>query len=199
MKTKVAVPLIAAFLLLVSNGFWQYNSLLESMWDFLVVDEQPELADVIIVLGGGKERIGEGVRFYRQGYAPKIILSGDASHWMENQALSSGVPATDIIPERKSRTTFENAIYSVQIMEDQDFRSAIVVTSAYHTRRSRIIFSRFLKDSELTVCAAPYDSSIASSWWRHSQTTRYVITEYIKLMIHYLVEIPVYEIYSIIS
>jgi uncharacterized SAM-binding protein YcdF (DUF218 family) len=194
MKNVVVLPVIAFFFVIVSVGFWKFDSLLEAVWTYLVVDEKPVSSDVIIVLSGDLSRVDQGVRLYYQGYAPRIILSGSSSPEMEKKALSLGVPKKDLIPEVKSRTTFENAYYSAEIMRAQGFLSAIVVTSAYHTRRSNIIFSRFFKDWRLTVCAVPYDTSISSSWWKHHQTAGYVISEYLKMVYLDLIEIPGHEI-----
>jgi uncharacterized SAM-binding protein YcdF (DUF218 family) len=190
MKIKIALPVIVSFLVLVSVGFWKLGSPLELAWNYLVVNEKPVPSDVIIVLAGGVERTPFGVKLYQEGYAPKIIISGGESDFMEKQALALGVPEKDIIREVKSGTTFGNAYYSAEIMRSQGFHSAIVVTSAYHTRRSGIIFSEFFKDWKLTICAAPYDSSIPSTWWHHPETTYYVGTEYLKMVYLYLVEIP---------
>ena len=129
-----------------------------------------------------------GVSLYQRGYANKILFTGGGSQMMKGQALSLGITEDHILLEEKSRTTFENAKYSIEIMRTQGFQSAIMVTSPLHTRRASIIFTQFFKGVDLTICSVPYDLSIAGKWWKDRNTAKAVITEYLKLLWHYLFE-----------
>jgi len=108
------------------------------MENFLVVNEEPKPADVIIILGiGHGERVDLGVRLYHSSYANKILLTGGSTscetteaQLMQRQALSSGVPEDDILLEEQARSTYENAKHSFEIMRSRKFKSAILVTSA---------------------------------------------------------------------
>ena len=184
---------------MVSVGFWQHDFLSKTIWNYLVVNEKPQSSDVIIVLSGGTDRVEQGVTLYQQGYAPKLLLSGSSAHKMEQLALSLGVPKQNILLDVKSTTTFGNAYYSAKIMRAQGFQSAIVVTSDYHTHRASIIFSQFFKGWQLTVCATPYSSSISTDWWKYKQTSEYVITEYLKMVYLYLIELPGQTITSLLT
>ena len=53
-----------------------------------------------------------------------------------------GVPDPMIIVEDKSRDTIENARYARQICERRGFVRPILVTSAYHLKRSVLSFSK---------------------------------------------------------
>lgn len=157
----------------------------------MVVNQDPKSADVIIVLSSGSDRVEHGVMLYKSGYSDKIILTGGSSETkrMSLQAQDLGVSADDILIEDKSLTTFDNARYSLGIMKAQGFKSAIVVTSPYHTRRSEIIFSHFFRGLDFTMCSIPYDTSIYSNWWKYSQTKKEVISEYLKLLFYYLFQV----------
>ncbi len=158
------------------------------MWNLLIVNEEPKPVDVIIVLSSGEDRVEHGVRLYQQGYANKILFTGGGSRKMKVQAMSLGIKEDQILLEEKSRTTFENAKYSIEIIRAQGFQSAIIVTSPTHTRRVSIIFSQFFKGIDLTICSVPYDLSIAYKWWKDRNTADEVITEYLKLIWYYLFE-----------
>lgn len=199
MKKIIILPIVAIFIILVIIGFWRSDLLLQNFWNFLVVNERPHPADVIIVLSGDTGRIEQGVMLYQDGYASKIIIAGDASRELERQALYLGVPERNILVDVNSTTTFGNAYYSAQIMRDQGFKSAIVVTSAYHTRRSTIIFSQFFRGLKFTVCASPYDSSISTSWWKNRRIEAYVVSEYIKMGYLFVVEIPFQKVAPILT
>ena len=107
---------------------------------------------------------------------------------MTQMALDAGIPSSSIIRENQSGTTFENARYSLMIVKDQGYKSVLVVTSPYHTRRAGIIFHHFFQDIDVTICAVPYDPAMTRSWWKQEDSARFVITEYLKMVWHYLVE-----------
>jgi uncharacterized SAM-binding protein YcdF (DUF218 family) len=50
--------------------------------------------------------------------------------------VDMGVPPDKILVEVKSRDTIENARFSKKILEQKGFKKPILVTSAYHMRRS---------------------------------------------------------------
>jgi uncharacterized SAM-binding protein YcdF (DUF218 family) len=117
--------------------------------------------DTIIVLGYParkdgtprpemRERVLEGVREYKAGVAPRIIVTGGAAHndyveadVMAALARAQGVPADAIFEDRQAKDTIQNAYYSVQIMEAHGWHSAEVVSSDSHLRRASLIFAHF--------------------------------------------------------
>lgn len=117
--------------------------------------------DAIIVLGSPanpdgspgpeqRERTLEGVREYKAGVAPHLIMSGGAAHnqyaeghVMADLAEHTGVPKTAIVEEDSSQNTIQNAYYSVKIMQSRGWRSAEVVSSPSHLPRASLIFRRF--------------------------------------------------------
>ena len=97
-----------------------------------------------------RERVLEGVREYRAGVAPRIIMTGGAAHnhlveahVMAALAEAQGVPANAVIEEGQAHDTIQNAYYSVQIMEAHGWHSAEVVSSPSHLRRASLIFAHF--------------------------------------------------------
>jgi uncharacterized SAM-binding protein YcdF (DUF218 family) len=182
------IIILAVFLLIVLVGVLGYYFVPQYMWDFLVVDQAPQQADVIIVLSGGLDRVEHAVSLYQAGYADKILLSGSVTRSMRQQAIALGVPADHILLEDKSNTTNENALYSFKVMQSQGFKSAIVVTSPYHTRRSGIIFREHFQGINIIISSAPYDPSLARNWWKDRRMAGNVIREYLKLVYHYLFE-----------
>jgi len=167
----------------------KFDSILTAMGNFLIKNETPQKSDVIIVLAGDSgTRIVHGCKLYQAGYAEKILLSGDNSGYMTKKALSLGITESSILPERQSNTTFGNAKHSLKIVQDQRYKSAIVVTTAYHTHRASMIFSQFFKGIDLTFCAVSNDPIMTHNWWKDNYSTRVVISEYFKLVWHYLVD-----------
>ncbi len=162
----------------------------------IVSDPLPEGTDAIIVLAGDDtgEREVEGARVYDQVLSKRIILSGGLVGWetaaadlMKKHLIFLGLPAAKIIAERQSTSTYENAIFSKKIMDRYHWRSAIVVTSAYHTRRTRMIFTKvFGADYRLYYHPAREAYLRDWAWWRNSRATEVVLMEYLKYWWYYL-------------
>ncbi|RHW39537.1 YdcF family protein [Lysinibacillus yapensis] len=151
--------------------------------NFLVVNEEPVKSDVIIVLSGGEGRLEKAASLYDEGYAPQVLLTTYGEDGFSKQeVMAAGLPDEALILEEEATSTYTNALYSKQIMEKHQLNSAIVVTSDYHTKRTKFIFERVFEESgaELTfVAATPADSLGEFSWFT-------AFGEYVKLIGYYL-------------
>lgn len=137
---------------------------LEADYPPVVIDELPESA-AIVVLGGGilnpnaprievefndaGDRLHFAARLYKAGKAPRIIISG-GNVFTEPGMLSNGeysrllllewgVDPEAIVVEGESRTTYENARNTSSLLES-DSGPVLLVTSAFHMRRSQALF-----------------------------------------------------------
>lgn len=97
-----------------------------------------------------RERIDEGVREYKGGVAPHIIMTGGAAHnnFVEGQvmadyAAAEGVPREAILVEDQSKDTIQNIWYSHAIMDAHGWHSAEVVSSPYHLPRTALILEHY--------------------------------------------------------
>lgn len=90
------------------------------------------------MLGGEPlARPTEAARLYKAGMAPKIFVSGVGDAARNRQILmGAGVPPTKIITEPDATTTYANATLLKPLMEAVHVRSALIVTSPFHTRRA---------------------------------------------------------------
>jgi uncharacterized SAM-binding protein YcdF (DUF218 family) len=117
--------------------------------------------DAIIVLGAPanldgtpspeqRERTLEGVREYKAGIAPSIILTGGPAHnqfveahVMATLALAQSVPPQAVIEEDQAVNTIQNIFYSQRIMAAHQWTSAEVVSSPNHLPRAALILEHF--------------------------------------------------------
>lgn len=181
--------LAAAFLILFIGGNrWVSSALARSLeWQYLPTQEPPN-SEVIVVLGGGTEtalpprpmveinsagnRVLYAARLYRQGKAPHILLSGGSIDFMGPRASSPaqemadvlvflGVPSDALWLENQSQNTYENALYSAQMLRQKGITRVILVTSAMHMPRSVALF----KHQGIEVIPAPADFSITQAGW----------------------------------
>ena len=103
--------------------------------------------DVIVILGGGIEnealiRFMCGHRLWKRLHVP-LIITGSSEKGIEKELLMEmGIPENEIIEERRSKDTSENARYAKQIIEKKGFKSPILVTSAYHMKRAVFLFEK---------------------------------------------------------
>ncbi|MGQ0571575.1 MAG: YdcF family protein [Armatimonadota bacterium] len=166
--------------------------LLTAIGRFLIVQDALGRAGVIVVLSGGvrDERVRQAAELYHAGYASRVMLSGGeamaglpVSDLLKNQALKHRIPGSALLFESGSTSTAEQARYLRPILEREGFRRAIVVTSSYHSRRTRYLFRSVFAGSPVEIRVYPVQGDIFSpiEWWTRDWDTEEVILEYIKL------------------
>lgn len=191
MRNITGIQILLAIIILAFGSLciWLmiFKLILPGIWNFLIVDEAPKPSDVIIVLSGDEGRFEYGLELYQADYAEYILFAGGAAQSMGRLAVAAGIDAAHILLDRKSNSTFENAQNSLEIMQANKLGTAIIVTSKYHTKRTSLIFSRFIPRSDLTICAVP-DGSTPENWWKNRRTATLVVLEYFKLVWHFLFE-----------
>ena len=84
----------------------------------LTVDSGLVKADVMVVLGGGgTERPERAAELFKQGEAPKILVSGNGDcRWIGQFLETQGVPSAAITLESRSNTTREGESLSTRVM-----------------------------------------------------------------------------------
>ncbi|QOX79316.1 YdcF family protein [Trichlorobacter lovleyi] len=143
-------------------------------------------ADAIVVLAGGKGRVDEGVRLFRERRATWLFLVGVDPTVRKSDLYrpKPGDPSADnVVLEKLSRNTLENAIYGRDILVEHKVRSVLLITSRYHLKRSAILFRNALPP-EVAVYPYPVDSSnVKEEWWHHLGTFRLLFSEFYKYCI----------------
>lgn len=104
--------------------------------------------DVIVVLGGdGPSRAARAAGLWLMGVAPKVLVSGDGDcYWIREAMIDRGVDRKSITVECQSGTTWENAVFSSPILKQMHARTAVLVTSWYHSRRAMASFEMASQD-----------------------------------------------------
>lgn len=156
--------------------------------NFLVVGETPIKSYVIVVLSGGSDdRVDLGTKLFKEGYGDYFLFSGKrntTSPGIKEQLIKSGVQEEKITLEIKSTSTYENALFTKQLLEKDKTQSAIIVTSNYHMRRTRLVFNKVFQGTEirLTYCASRDENFKPDGWFLDSYSRNIVFSEYIKLV-----------------
>lgn len=100
-----------------------------------------------VYLERGADRVFYALWLYKYKKIKKIIISGGSGSLqpvygteateLRTILLTGGVPAADILVEDKSRNTRENALFTAALLKQHpEMRSFILITSAFHMRRS---------------------------------------------------------------
>jgi uncharacterized SAM-binding protein YcdF (DUF218 family) len=148
----------------------------------LVIDSGQQRADVIVLLGGGSgERPSRAAELFRSNAAPRIIVSG-AGDADGNRLLMMhrGVPSSAITLEPNSKTTRENARFSIPLLRTAGAKRVILVTSWYHSRRALKVFRHYAPDLTFYSCPSYYGFDPAQ--WSRDHLRRRIRAEYLKTM-----------------
>ncbi len=148
---------------------------------FLCVDSGPVNAEAIVLLGGGShERYERAARLFKDHAAPRIIVSGYGDCEINRYLLiNAGVPAKAIALENQSRTTRENAQFTIKLLREQKVKRVILVTSWYHSRRALACFRHYAP--EIKFYSRPSYFASARADWAHARTGSRIRLEYAKL------------------
>ena len=101
----------------------------ECISDLVFVDRHIEPADVILVPGSSKpQAIIRAAELYCKGMAPYILPSGGPNNRLEQypseweflrkEAMNCCLPEEAILREDMAKNTFENARFSLKVLED---------------------------------------------------------------------------------
>lgn len=186
-KRKIIILLIATVVLMSVIG--------ANLGKFLVQSDKLEKADAIAVFSGDNgPRTERAVELLKEGYADYLILSGGKvyddvtmAELMKNHAIKLGVDEDKILIDDEASTTNENADFTAEIIEEHNFKSVIVVTSDYHTRRSKLAMEKALENilidgEKVFVSVTPSkEEKFTTKWWTSGNSVLMVISEYLKL------------------
>ena len=161
---------------------------------YLVKTDNFQKADVAIVLAGcNGERIQKAAWLYHHKKVKMVLMSGGGvffgryyTDYMADYAVQLGVPRKHIISERDSLSTFESAVACKPVLRSQHIKTAVLVTSYYHTRRAYAIFEKILKGSgvHLYVIGAS-DEVDYKNWWKHHEMAEKVLQEWCKTIVYF--------------
>ena len=96
-----------------------------------------ELSDML------RDRLQRGVELYRDGAAPKLLMSGDHGqveydevNAMKTYAVENGVPSEDVFMDHAGFSTYETVYRAKEVFGAE---KVLIVTQEYHTYRALYI------------------------------------------------------------
>ncbi len=177
-----------AWLWVWSTGVWSrvVGLPLERGWTQMRAETLPA-ADAIVLLGGGMtanpaaypypdmhgaaDRVWHAARLYKAGKAPIVIPTGNGDKESTVPLLADfGVPEAAIVGEYKARNTEENAKFVAELLAERRKASnasstahprVLLVTSAWHMRRSLLMYTKYAKGLEIIPAPADFELTVA--------------------------------------
>jgi len=134
--------LINLYMVLVTKNKINYNDKINE-----------ENVDCILVLGAGirnnnpspmlEDRLLTAIELYKNGVAPKILVSGDHENYnydevnvMKNYLKDNGIPSSDIFMDHAGLSTYDSIYRAKKIFKANKI---VIVTQKYHLYRSLYI------------------------------------------------------------
>jgi len=202
-------PLLAALLVvlaLLAMVAVAHRPLLRAAGHALVVDDPGRPADAIVVVAGGTP--GREVRaaaLFQAGGAPQVLVSRQFVPQRVRTLLELGIRPLDFQGEsvaalekfgvpRSAIVTLDEPVEItetelrrvVAVAKARGWRRVTLVTSAFHARRVRLIWTREAAGAVEAGLAVTHDEcSAEDGWWRRRRCSEAVLHEYLGLFALY--------------
>ncbi len=179
------------------------DSVLPGVAGWLNVGQRPACVDHVLVLPGDENtrpavaaalvNVGLG----RDILVPETRVSHDERDGVQQANAEiiravlrhRGIPEERIVTLRgASGSTYDDVRALARFLEDSGPGRVAVVTSGFHTRRTRFTLDHVLgsQADQIVVIAAPYPGFVENNWWRSGEGFRLIIDENIKLALYLL-------------
>lgn len=190
-RSRLVVMVALASIVIFSLICFREN-LLEKAGTFLNVGRAPVRADAALVLAGGMpgDRILKGAELKRQGYVPMVYVSGPAVIYETPEcaisvpfAVRHGYADADFrcIPNREYNSTGEARVCCAALQR-AGIRTALLVTTAYHSRRAEGIYRRLCPRIAFTTVTSEDPMFQNRRWWEAREGRKTILQEYLKLI-----------------
>ena len=177
---------------------------IEDITKFIFIKDEPEKADIIFIPGSSNWVLAEtAARLYKEGKAEKIMPSGmyfyqfgrfmnervtderykgiyeTEAEFLASVLIKNGVPEENVIKEERATNTYENAIYSKELLREMKFRikSAIICPQAFHARRALMTYSHLFPDTKLYVVPTNTQNITSGNWYNTERGRQVVLGE----------------------
>ncbi len=174
----------------------------------LVVEDRLGRVDAIVVVAGGTpSREAKAAALFREGWAPRIIVSRPVPNSnlralralgvrpldLQGESMLAltkyGVPPDRIVMMAEVSQNTETELETVHdLARRTGYHGVILVTSPEHTRRVKVIWSRKDREDHVEglVVPAPNDDFSVDGWWRRRRAAEAVLHEDLGILAIYL-------------
>jgi len=205
-RRPVWIALIA-LLALAGLAVLAHRPLLRAAGQVLVVDDPPEQADAIVVVAGRTpNREAAAAALFREGRAPRVLVSRQFVPAPVQRLLDLGIRRLDfqgesvaaleqfgvprdaiVILDQPVEITETELRLVAAVARDRGWRRLVLVTTEFHSRRVQAIWRRETGGAiEARLAGVPDECSGGDAWWRRRRCSESVLHEYLGLLALYL-------------
>jgi uncharacterized SAM-binding protein YcdF (DUF218 family) len=170
-------------------------------------DPEPGIADAIVLLAGGEAgRAWGAADLYRDKFGSYVVVTVEPvlpdvaelrkmgiemATGLDNNVRilrGLGVPEEKIIRvEPYVEDTFDELVHVGELAAEKHWKSLVIVTSNYHTRRTRLAAKYVFGGAfEFTVVSSRHGGLNQSGWWQNRRDVRTFLIEFEKLVAYSL-------------
>lgn len=159
----------------INNNHMTIETAARKIWDYMLMQQTLQKADVIFVLGSRDTRVAEyAARLYLENWAPILLFAGSGSihnhkpgreqfigtteaELFADIALKMGVPREKIVIENESQNTGQNYEFAIKKLKEHgiDPKKIILVQKPYMERRTYATGKIWLPNADLLVTSPP--------------------------------------------
>ena len=177
---------------------------IEDITKFIFIKDEPEKADIIFIPGSSNWVLAEtAARLYKEGKAGKIMTSGmyfyqfgrfmnervtderykgvyrTEAEFLASVLIKNGVPEENVIKEERATNTYENAIFSKELIKEMgiEVKTAILCPQAFHARRAFMTYSHLFPDTKLFVVPTNTQNITSDNWYNTERGRQVVLGE----------------------
>jgi uncharacterized SAM-binding protein YcdF (DUF218 family) len=143
-----------------------------------------------LVLAGDSNghRILKAAELVREGYAPRVVVSGPAGNYGFYEcdlaipfAVKAGYPESEFVRfPHEAHSTREEAAAAAGELHSLGAHRVLLVTSLYHTRRAGGLLRAAAPDLTFIVVAAPDENFTPDGWWHNREARKTFLLEWLK-------------------
>jgi uncharacterized SAM-binding protein YcdF (DUF218 family) len=144
-------------------------------------------ADGIVVLTGGTSRVSDALELLSHGHGKRLLITGVNPGTTTSDIAHQTVDYKSFLTccvdlDYAALNTLGNAVQTRHWALAHNFNSLIIVTSAYHMPRAMAEIAHQLPDVALIPYPVVSDRLRIEPWWSNSDTTKLVLSEYLKYL-----------------
>ena len=171
---------------------------------YIFIEDEPQKSDIIFIPGSSNWVLAEtAASLYKEGRTNKIMPSGryfykigrflnervtderykgnfrTEAEFLSSVLVKNGVADKNIIIEEKATNTYENAIFSKDLLKENNLtvKKAIICPQAFHARRAFMTYSHLFPDTEFYVVPTDTQGITADSWYKTERGIQVVLGE----------------------
>lgn len=169
--------------------------LLRLAGNYWIKSDPPANVDAIVILSDDNfdaDRATRAADLYHDGWAPRVVGSGrrlrpymSIADLMARDLEMRGVPKRAVIPfAHDAPDTLEELKDIRKFVDQHGWKRVMIVTSNYHTRRTRYLCKHiFPPEVHVLVVAAPDHDYDPDSWWRTRLGLKIFVHEFMGMFV----------------